>query len=70
MKFYLTNILTIPAAAPYQELPPRAGHVPVYIREGDQPLSEIHPGLAEAFHEVVALTQKVEVSKNTIEVFK
>nr|XP_014102994.1 uncharacterized protein LOC106627422 [Bactrocera oleae] len=48
------------AAAPYQELPPRAGHVPVYIREGDQPLSEIHPGLAEAFHEVAALTQKVE----------
>ncbi|XP_011195603.1 uncharacterized protein LOC105220793 [Zeugodacus cucurbitae] len=48
------------AAAPYQELPPRAGHVPVYIREGDQPLSEIHPGLAEAFHEAAALTQKVE----------
>ncbi|XP_039965113.1 uncharacterized protein LOC120777700 [Bactrocera tryoni] len=52
------------AAAPYQELPPRAGHVPVYIREGDQPLSEIHPGLAEAFHEVAALTQKIEDKKS------
>uniref|UniRef100_W8CC73 Secreted protein n=1 Tax=Ceratitis capitata TaxID=7213 RepID=W8CC73_CERCA len=47
-------------AAPYQELPPRAGHVPVYIREGNQPLTEIHPGLAEAFHEANALTQKTE----------
>ena len=28
------------------------GHVPVYIRVGDTPLSEIHPGLAEAFGEV------------------
>jgi len=25
--------------------------VPVYIRHGDEPLSEIHPGLAEAFKE-------------------
>ncbi|XP_055912382.1 uncharacterized protein LOC129946276 [Eupeodes corollae] len=38
-------------AAPYQELQPRAGYVPVYIREGETPLSEIHPGLAEAFKE-------------------
>ncbi|XP_020807692.1 uncharacterized protein LOC110183694 [Drosophila serrata] len=38
-------------AAPYQELEPRKGHVPVYIRHGDEPLSEIHPGLAEAFKE-------------------
>ncbi|XP_055843589.1 uncharacterized protein LOC129910287 [Episyrphus balteatus] len=40
------------APAPYQELLPRAGYVPVYIREGETPLSEIHPKLAEAFHEV------------------
>ncbi|KAH8260522.1 hypothetical protein KR038_003132, partial [Drosophila bunnanda] len=38
-------------AAPYQELEPRKGNVPVYIRHGDEPLSEIHPGLAEAFKE-------------------
>ncbi|EDX09131.1 GD13306 [Drosophila simulans] len=38
-------------AAPFQELEPRKGHVPVYIRHGDEPLSEIHPGLAEAFKE-------------------
>ncbi|KAH8303851.1 hypothetical protein KR018_012107, partial [Drosophila ironensis] len=38
-------------AAPYQELEPRKGHVPVYIRHGDEPLSDIHPGLAEAFKE-------------------
>ncbi|KAH8296752.1 hypothetical protein KR054_010927, partial [Drosophila jambulina] len=38
-------------AAPYQELAPRKGHVPVYIRHGDEPLSDIHPGLAEAFKE-------------------
>ncbi|KAH8365601.1 hypothetical protein KR093_002486, partial [Drosophila rubida] len=38
-------------AAPYQELEPRKGHVPVYIRHGDEALSNIHPGLAEAFNE-------------------
>lgn len=39
------------AAPVYQFLEPRNGYVPVYIREGDTPLSVIHPGLAEAFHE-------------------
>ncbi|ALC44824.1 CG14984 [Drosophila busckii] len=38
-------------AAPYQELAPRKGHVPVYIRHGDEALSDIHPGLSEAFKE-------------------
>ncbi|EDW62908.1 uncharacterized protein [Drosophila virilis] len=38
-------------AAPYQVLEPRKGHVPVYIRHGDEALSNIHPGLAEAFKE-------------------
>ncbi|XP_016993431.2 uncharacterized protein [Drosophila takahashii] len=47
--FLVLAILT--EAAPYQELEPRKGHVPVYIRHGDEPLSEIHPGLAEAFRE-------------------
>ncbi|XP_036671207.3 uncharacterized protein [Drosophila suzukii] len=44
-------LATLTEAAPYQELEPRKGHVPVYIRHGDEPLSEIHPGLAEAFKE-------------------
>ncbi|XP_073838183.1 uncharacterized protein [Musca autumnalis] len=44
-------VCTIVAAAPYQELPPREGHVPVYIRVGNQPLSEVNPKLIEAFHE-------------------
>ncbi|EDW73362.2 uncharacterized protein Dwil_GK16693 [Drosophila willistoni] len=45
------SICNLACAAPYQELEPRKGHVPVYIRTGDEPLSEIHPGLAEAFKE-------------------
>ncbi|KAH8239551.1 hypothetical protein KR032_005410 [Drosophila birchii] len=44
-------LASLTEAAPYQELAPRKGHVPVYIRHGDEPLSEIHPGLAEAFKE-------------------
>ncbi|XP_043649310.1 uncharacterized protein LOC122617493 [Drosophila teissieri] len=47
--FLVVALLT--EAAPFQELEPRKGHVPVYIRHGDEPLSEIHPGLAEAFKE-------------------
>ena len=40
----------------YQVLKPRAGYIPVFIRYGDQPLSEIDPILAEAFgeHEITA----------------
>lgn len=40
----------------YQFLEEREGHVPVYIRFGDQSLAEINPSLAEAFgeHEVSA----------------
>ncbi|KAI8039198.1 uncharacterized protein LOC128259405 [Drosophila gunungcola] len=49
--FLVLGIFTYTEAAPYQELEPRKGHVPVYIRHGDEPLSEIHPGLAEAFKE-------------------
>ncbi|XP_001352424.2 uncharacterized protein [Drosophila pseudoobscura] len=47
----LLALCTFIQAAPYQELEPRKGHVPVYIRHGNEPLSEIHPGLAEAFKE-------------------
>ncbi|XP_070497037.1 uncharacterized protein [Chironomus tepperi] len=35
----------------YQVLKPRAGFIPVFIRYGNQPLSEIDPLLAEAFGE-------------------
>ncbi|XP_030380123.1 uncharacterized protein LOC115628248 [Scaptodrosophila lebanonensis] len=45
------NFYILTTAAPIQELPPRKGHVPVYIRTGDEPLDQIHPGLAEAFKE-------------------
>ncbi|XP_022213791.2 uncharacterized protein LOC111068558 [Drosophila obscura] len=47
----LLALCSVIRAAPYQELEPRKGHVPVYIRHGNEPLSEIHPGLAEAFNE-------------------
>ncbi|XP_017886570.1 uncharacterized protein LOC108628872 isoform X2 [Ceratina calcarata] len=36
---------------PLQILPSIPGYIPVYIRYGDQPLEEINPALAEAFHE-------------------
>lgn len=32
-------------------LPAIQGYIPVYIRYGNQPLEEINPKLAEAFHE-------------------
>lgn len=35
----------------YQNLQPKAGYVPVYIRFGDEPLENINPNLAEAFGE-------------------
>ncbi|BFF99278.1 uncharacterized protein DMAD_07219 [Drosophila madeirensis] len=47
----LLALCSVIRAAPYQELEPRKGHVPVYIRHGNEPLSDIHPGLAEAFKE-------------------
>ncbi|EDV38872.1 uncharacterized protein Dana_GF24782 [Drosophila ananassae] len=55
----LLGLLAI-EAAPYQELEPRKGHVPVYIRHGDEPLSEIHPGLAEAFKEGQSKSPDIE----------
>jgi hypothetical protein len=40
----------------YQVLKTKEGFIPVYIRYGDQPLSEIDPLLAEAFgeHDITA----------------
>lgn len=37
--------------------------MPVYIRHGDEPLSEIHPGLAEAFKEGQSKGLEAEVSR-------
>ncbi|XP_023167064.1 uncharacterized protein LOC111596859 [Drosophila hydei] len=48
---FMLMLCILAKAAPYQELEPRKGHVPVYIRHGDESLSNIHPGLAEAFKE-------------------
>ncbi|KAM8710300.1 hypothetical protein ACLKA7_017004 [Drosophila subpalustris] len=53
-------MLSLAIAAPYQELEPRKGHVPVYIRHGDESLSQIHPGLAEAFKEDNSQTLRAE----------
>ncbi|XP_043464625.1 uncharacterized protein LOC122500016 [Leptopilina heterotoma] len=36
---------------PLQNLPNIPGYIPVYIRYDEQPLIEINPNLAEAFHE-------------------
>ncbi|EDV95560.1 GH15708 [Drosophila grimshawi] len=47
----MLSLCILVKAAPYQELEPRKGHVPVYIRHGNEALSQIHPGLAEAFNE-------------------
>lgn len=38
-------------AHPLQVLPNIPGYIPVYIRTGDEPLEDINPALAEAFHE-------------------
>ncbi|XP_054014249.1 uncharacterized protein LOC128895561 isoform X2 [Hylaeus anthracinus] len=43
---------------PLQLLPSIPGYIPVYIRHGDQPLEEINPALAEAFHEGSSLPKK------------
>lgn len=52
------------AAAPkYQILEPREGYIPVYIRYGDEPLSEINPALAAAFHEPVNRVSRAELAQ-------
>lgn len=51
---------------PYQILPSMPGYIPVYIRNGDQPLEEINPALAEAFHEHSGLS-KVSTYCNIME---
>ncbi|XP_037806509.1 uncharacterized protein LOC119600394 [Lucilia sericata] len=69
----MSTFCVIATAAPYQELPPKPGYVPVYIREGNTPLSQVNPKLVEAFHEYevsnlpqleVEIPKKVEVTTN------
>ncbi|XP_033226533.1 uncharacterized protein LOC117179017 [Belonocnema kinseyi] len=47
----LVLIISHAYGLPLQILPSIPGYIPVYIRNGDQPLIEINPALAEAFHE-------------------
>ncbi|KAI4494160.1 hypothetical protein M0802_009194 [Mischocyttarus mexicanus] len=49
---------------PYQILPSIPGYIPVYIRNGDQPLEEINPALAEAFHEHSGLSKSIRLDHN------
>lgn len=51
------------AAPKYQILEPREGYVPVYIRYGDEPLSDINPALAAAFNEPVLRISRAELAK-------
>ncbi|CAK1544508.1 unnamed protein product [Leptosia nina] len=47
--------LVISEARPkWQFLPEVLGYVPVYIQNGDTPLEDINPELAEAFHAIPA----------------
>ncbi|XP_044732990.1 uncharacterized protein LOC123295637 [Chrysoperla carnea] len=47
---YLTNTDAAPLVKPgIQLLPSREGYIPVYIVDGNTPLEEINPQLAEAF---------------------
>ncbi|XP_055613771.1 uncharacterized protein LOC129760195 [Uranotaenia lowii] len=63
-KTYFVSISHFPVAAPkYQILEPREGYVPVYIRYGNQPLSEINPALAAAFHEPVSRVNRARLAR-------
>ncbi|XP_017758518.1 PREDICTED: uncharacterized protein LOC108549576 [Eufriesea mexicana] len=46
---------------PLQVLPSIPGYIPVYIRHGNQPLEEINPALAEAFHEGSSLSKNIDL---------
>ncbi|XP_003425183.1 uncharacterized protein LOC100679082 isoform X2 [Nasonia vitripennis] len=50
-------------ALPIQYLPEVPGFIPVYIRYGDQPLEEINPMLAEAFHESTGISKSIGENK-------
>ncbi|XP_055636271.1 uncharacterized protein LOC129775493 isoform X2 [Toxorhynchites rutilus septentrionalis] len=70
MKCFILSVLAIvflvqnSVAAPrYQILEHRDGYVPVYIRHGDEPLSDINPDLAVAFHEPVSRVSRAELAQ-------
>ncbi|OWR42177.1 uncharacterized protein LOC116779024 [Danaus plexippus] len=48
--FLCLCLVVIEGRPRWQYLPEVPGYVPVYIRNGDTPLEEINPELAEAFH--------------------
>ncbi|XP_072945968.1 uncharacterized protein [Epargyreus clarus] len=52
--FCAVCLVIIEARPRWQYLPEVPGYVPVYIRNGDTPLEEINPELAEAFHALPA----------------
>ncbi|XP_058826435.1 uncharacterized protein LOC131686209 [Topomyia yanbarensis] len=51
------------AAPRYQVLEHRDGYIPVYIRYGDEPLSDINPALAAAFHEPMKRVSRAELAQ-------
>ncbi|GBP21087.1 hypothetical protein EVAR_11118_1 [Eumeta japonica] len=68
--FNSDTAISIKARPKWQYLPAVPGYVPVYIRNGDTPLEDINPELAEAFHALPAgrgpelLKAASEVSEN------
>ncbi|XP_053695773.1 uncharacterized protein LOC128743253 [Sabethes cyaneus] len=51
------------AAPRHQVLQHRDGFIPVYIRYGDEPLADINPALAAAFHEPVTRVSRAELAQ-------
>ncbi|XP_034186302.2 uncharacterized protein LOC117607123 [Osmia lignaria lignaria] len=59
--FLISISITYVHSLPLQVLPSIPGYIPVYIRHGDQPLEEINPALAEAFHEGSSLSKSINL---------
>ncbi|XP_066600858.1 uncharacterized protein [Prorops nasuta] len=60
----LVPLVDFARALPLQTLPSIPGYIPVYIRYGDQPLVDINPALAEAFHEKEAQSKSIRLTKS------
>ncbi|XP_034949461.1 uncharacterized protein [Chelonus insularis] len=71
VSFFITSFLLIISildnnftySKPLQILEHKPGYIAVYIRHGDEPLININPSLAEAFHEENILKGVVPVDK-------
>lgn len=64
------NLVFTEARPKWQILPDVPGYVPVYIRNGDTPLEEINPDLAEAFHALPigrSVSKELEAAPDTPE---